>query len=107
MLTKTFESKELLPFGQLRLINQKDLVKSLEENDKLGIVIRDQLKVAMIEMGQYEQMIDALQDYERLLDLLEEHEIYEQIKHRLEDDRVVAYKEGMSLFGMGGVHLKG
>jgi hypothetical protein len=105
MLTKSFLSKELLPFGQLRTLSQKDLLHSLEENAKLGIVIKDQIKVAMIDMGQYEKMIDALQDYERLLDLLEEREIHERIKHRLEREPTTEYKEGMSIFDLAGVHL--
>jgi hypothetical protein len=104
MITKTFEPKEMLPFSQLRTLNQKDLLHSLEENDKLGIVIKDQLKVAMIDMDKYQMMVEALQEYERLLDLVEERELYERIGHRLESNRVVEYKEGMSLLEMAGVH---
>lgn len=104
MITKTFEPKEMLPFSQLRKLNQKDLLHSLEQNDKLGIVIKDQLKVAMIDMDKYQMMVDALQEYERVLDLFEEREMYERISHRLESNRVVEYKEGMSLLEMAGVH---
>lgn len=104
MITKTFEPKEMLPFSQLRKLNQKDLLRSLEQNDKLGIVVKDQLKVAMIDMDKYQMMVDALQEYERLLDLLEERELYEQIGHRLESNRVVEYKEGKSLLELAGIH---
>ncbi|MFB5759978.1 hypothetical protein [Paenibacillus medicaginis] len=83
-----------------------DLPHPLEENGKLGIVIKDQLKVAMIDMDKYRMMVDALQEYERLLDLVEERELYERIPHRLEGGRVVEYKEGMSLLEMAGVHTK-
>ncbi len=107
MLTKTFESKEMLPFAQLRTLNQKDLLHSLEENDKLGIVIKDQLRVAMINMEQYEQMVTALQEYERLLDCIEESELFEQMNHRLKSERHVEYKEGMSLLEMAGIRPKG
>lgn len=104
MITKSFEPKEMLPFSQLRKLNQKDLLRSLEQNDKLGIVVKDQLKVAMIDMDKYQMMVDALQEYERLLDLLEERELYEQIGHRLESNRVVEYKEGKSLLELAGIH---
>jgi hypothetical protein len=107
MLTKTFESKELLPFSQLRTLNQKDLLHSLEQNDKLGIVIKDQLRVAMMDMEKYEQMVNVLQEYERLLDYIEEGELFERIAHRLKSDRFVEYKEGMSLLEMAGIHPKG
>lgn len=103
MITKTFEPKEMLPFSQLRTLNQKELLHSLEENEKLGIVIKDQLKVAMINMDKYQKIVEALQEYERLLDWIEERELYEKIGHRLESDRVVEYKEGMSLLEMSGV----
>lgn len=106
MMTKTFESKELLPFSQLRTLNQKELLQSLVEHDKLGIVIKDQLKVAMIDMERYEQLVDALQDYERLLELMDEQEEYGRILHRFESNRVVEYKEGMSLLDLAGVHRK-
>ncbi|WP_145950346.1 hypothetical protein [Paenibacillus sp. Y412MC10] len=105
-MTKTFETKEMLPFSQLRTLNQKEMLQSLEENDKLGIVIKDQLKVAMMDMEKYEKMVDALQEYERLLDWMDEREEYERISHRLESDRVVEYKEGMSLLEMAGVRPK-
>lgn len=104
MITNTFEPKEMLPFSQLRTLNQKELLHSLEENDKLGIVIKDQLKVAMINMDKYQKIVEALQEHERLLDWIEERELYEKIGHRLESDRVVEYKEGMSLLEMAGVH---
>lgn len=104
MMTKTFEPKELVPFSQLRTLNQKELLHSLEENDKLGIVIKDQLKVAMIDMNKYQMMVEALHEYERLLDWIEEREEYERIQHRLESDRVVEYKQGMNLLEMAGIH---
>ncbi|MFD1953210.1 hypothetical protein ACFSL6_03210 [Paenibacillus thailandensis] len=107
MITKTFEPKEMLPFSQLRTLNQKELLHSLEENDKLGIVIKDQLKVAMIDMDKYQMMVDLLQEYERLLEWIEEREEYERIHHRLDSDRVVEYKKGMSLLEMAGIHRQG
>ncbi len=104
MITNTFEPKELLPFSQLRTLNQKDLLQSLEQNDKLGIVIKDQLKVAMIDMDKYQQMVNALQEYERLQDWVEERELYERIGQREESDGAVEFKEGMSLLEMAGIH---
>lgn len=68
MLTKSFAPRELLPFNRLRSLNQKDLLRSLKENGKLGIVIKGQLKVALIGIEQYELMVEALQEYQRLLE---------------------------------------
>ncbi|MFB5266830.1 hypothetical protein ACE41H_08520 [Paenibacillus enshidis] len=63
----------------------------MEEDGKPGIVIKDQLKVAMIDMDKYRMIVNALQEYER-------------ISYRLEGSRIVEYKEGMSLLEMAGVH---
>jgi hypothetical protein len=107
MITKTFEPKEMLPFGQLRTLNQKDLLQSLDENDKLGIVIKDQLKVAMIDMEKYQIMVDAVQEYKRLLELLDERELFERTAHRLDSDRWEELPEGMSLMDWAGIIPKG
>lgn len=106
-ITKTFEPKELLPFGQLRSLNQKELIKSLEENEKLGIVIKDQLKVAMIDMDKYQLMVDVVQEYERLLEWLEERELIEETIQRLNSEEWEEAPEGMSLMEWAGIHPKG
>jgi len=64
MLTKTFEPREMLPFSQLRTLTQKSLINSLENNEKLGIVIKDQLKVALMDIKVYEEMVERIQELE-------------------------------------------
>jgi hypothetical protein len=105
MITKTFEPKEMLPFSQLRTLNQKELLQSLEENDKLGIVIKDQLKVALIDMDKYQTMVEVIQEYTRMLDWLEERELYEETAHRLSGDWE-EIPEGVSLMEWAGIQTK-
>lgn len=106
MFTKTFEPKEMLPFSQLRTLNQKDLLRTLEENAKLGIVIKDQLKVAMIEMDKYEKLVELVQEHERLLEWLEERELFEQIEARSNSNEWEVLPEGMSLVEWAGIRPK-
>lgn len=94
MLTKQFESKELLPFGQLRSLNQKDLLKFLQDNEKIGVVIKDQLEVTMLSMEKYEKLLDAIREYQRLLEWHEEKLLYEE---RIINNQWVEKPEGMSL----------
>lgn len=96
MLTKQFEAKEMLAFSQLRTLNQKDLITSLEEHDKLGIVIKDQLRVAMLDMELYEQIVEELQELNRLKELLEEQELFERTQHRF-DGRFEELPEGKTV----------
>jgi len=107
MITKTFEPKEMVPFGQLRKLNQKELLKSLEDNEKLGIVIKDQLKVAMMDMEKYQIMVDAVQEYERLIEWLDEHELFEKTANRWNSNRWEELPEGVSLMEWAGIIPKG
>jgi hypothetical protein len=98
MLTKTFEAKELMAFSNLRSISQKELLRALDTNEKLGIVIKDQLKVAMIDMDSYQSLVETAQEYERLLEWMEEQELFNQVGHRLNNDEGwEGIPDGMSL----------
>jgi len=64
MLSKTFESKEMLPFSQLRTLTQKSLINSIENNEKIGLVIKDQIRVALIDIKTYESLVERVQELE-------------------------------------------
>ncbi|RUT38721.1 hypothetical protein EJP82_26780 [Paenibacillus anaericanus] len=95
-LTKTFEQKEMLAFSQLRTLTQKDLISSFENNNKIGIVIKDQLRVAMLDMAVYENLVEQAAELERLTEVLEEQEFFMRTQHRL-DGKFEELPEGTSL----------
>ncbi|MDO3408156.1 hypothetical protein QWJ34_00095 [Saccharibacillus sp. CPCC 101409] len=89
MPTTTFKKEEMVAFGELRSLNQKQLLHSLDENDKLGIVIKDKLSAVVLDMKKYEAMVAAIESYEKLQERLEEQELFQELnlKQRLETDR--------------------
>lgn len=107
MITNNFEPKEMLAFSQLRTLNQKELIQSLDQNDKLGIVIKDKLQVAMINMEKYQMLVEAVQNYSRLLEWLDEQELFKRVEHRLNDPVWEELPEGTSLWEWTGLEVKG
>jgi len=108
MITNNFEPREMLAFSQLRTLNQKELIQSLDQNDKLGIVIKDKLQVAMINMEKYQMLVEAVHEYSRLLEWLEEQEMFKRIEHRLSDPAEwEELPEGKSLWEWAGLEVKG
>lgn len=107
MVTKHFEPREMLAFSQLRTLNQKELIQSLDQNDKLGIVIKDKLQVAMISMEKFEYLVELVQEYGRLLEWLEEQELFKRIEHRLDNPVWEELPEGKSLWEWAGLEEKG
>lgn len=67
MFTKTFKLDEMIPFGQLRKINQKDLSELVKTNDKVGIMVNSKIKVVMIDIEKYQKMVDLIEEYEQIL----------------------------------------
>lgn len=67
MFTKTFKLDEMIPFGQLRKINQKDLSELVKTNDKVGIMVNNKIKVVMIDIEKYQKMVDLIEEYEQIL----------------------------------------
>jgi hypothetical protein len=107
MITNNFEPREMLAFSQLRTLNQKELIQSLDQNDKLGIVIKDKLQVAMINMEKYQLLVEAVHEYSRLLEWLEEQELFKRVDHRLKNPVWEEVPEGKSLWEWAGLEVKG
>lgn len=107
MVTKHFEARELLAFSQLRTLNQKELIESLDQNEKIGIVIKDKLQVAMISMEKYENIVETVHEYGRLLEWLEEHELFSRLENRLSQPVWDELPEGSSLWEKAGLDVKG
>jgi hypothetical protein len=70
-ICKSFAPGELLPFAQLRSLNQKDCRRAINENGKLGIMIKGQLSMVLVRIEEFELMVDALQEYSRGLEMKE------------------------------------
>lgn len=109
MISKNFEPKEMLAFSQLRTLNQKELLNSLDQNEKIGIVIKDRLQAAIISMETYLELVEAVQNYSRLLVWLEEEELSKRYLNRLNDDPAAYHElpEGISLWDWTGSQSKG
>jgi len=61
MPSKVLGREETLPARSLRTISQKDLLEMLENSEKIGLIINDNLSVAMLSWDRYEDIVDLIQ----------------------------------------------
>lgn len=71
MTNKPISSKELLAGGKLRSLSQKNLLSLVENNEKVGVVINDQLSIAMMKWNKYKELINVLADQQNSISELE------------------------------------
>jgi len=62
MPTKVLEREETLPARSLRTLSQKDLLEMVEKFEKLGLIVNDNLSVAMLSWDKYENIVDLIQE---------------------------------------------
>jgi hypothetical protein len=80
MITKTYEREEIVSFGKLRNLSQRDVTTKFSKHNKLGIMIKDQLKYTMVDTRDLECLIE---ENEHLKRRIEEEEIYYSYQDRL------------------------
>jgi|GEM_PF-6125472 len=80
MITKTYKREEIVSFGSLRNLSQRDVTSKFSKHNKLGIMIKDELKYTMVDTRDLESLIE---ENEHLKRRLEEEEIYYSYEDRL------------------------
>ncbi|MFX3617450.1 MAG: hypothetical protein ACE3JK_07970 [Sporolactobacillus sp.] len=81
MPTKSLEKKETIPAKDLRVLSQKNLLKKLSQNEKLAIIMNDDIKAALLSWDKYERLIDRVESLnaqvEELQNVIEDHQLNE------------------------------
>lgn len=82
MPTKSLEKKETMPAKDLRSLSQKNLLDKLSQNEKLAIIMNDDIKAALLRWDKYEQMVDRIEflsaKVEELQSDIEDHQLNER-----------------------------
>ncbi|AKU27535.1 hypothetical protein ABEO87_13825 [Geobacillus stearothermophilus] len=78
MPTKTLTKEETLPASALRSLSQKSLLEMVNAFDKLGVIVNNNLSIAMLSWEKYEQLVDNIQELQSKIDELES--LYEDIQ---------------------------
>lgn len=87
--TKSLQKEEIVPANNLRTMSQKLLVEMLSERQKIGLIVNNELSIAMIEWSKYEQIIDTIQQQDTLI---------QQLVNMLEDVELASlYGESIQL----------
>lgn len=59
--TKLLEREETLPANTLRNISQKSLLEMVNNFEKLGLIVNNNLSIAMLSWDKYENLVDSIQ----------------------------------------------
>jgi hypothetical protein len=62
MPTKFLEKEETLPANTLRNISQKALMEMVSNYDKLGLIVNNNLSIAMLSWENYEGLVDLIEE---------------------------------------------
>lgn len=68
VIDKTFTSQNTMPASELRKISQKELREKVEKNSVMGIIIKDEMALAVMRMKDYENLIDYVKELEQMLE---------------------------------------
>jgi hypothetical protein len=96
MLTKEFTSKEMIAANQLRTLSQKEILEKLAESNKIGVIVKDELRIAMIDVDVYEALLDRLREME---ERFEELVLADRLKDRVQspESKWIEFPEGMAV----------
>lgn len=95
MPTKFLEREATLPARELRTLSQKALVDKVEHLEKIGLIINDQLSIALVSWNRYEEIVDVIEKQKNLID---------ELKSYIEDMELdSAYRERLSAIENGEV----
>lgn len=68
LLDRPFTMKNTIPASQLREISQKRLKELINENQLLGLIIKDEMSITMMDMKDFEELRDYVEQLEQLLE---------------------------------------
>lgn len=83
MPTKSLEREAILPAKILRQASQKKLLELVTKSEKTGVIVNDDLAIAMLSWDKYEELVDVIEvqnqkihEYEDILDDLHASYLY-------------------------------
>ncbi|WP_373894331.1 hypothetical protein [Virgibacillus sp. CBA3643] len=109
MPTKFLKKDETLAANSLRSLSQKSLMEMVTDNEKLGLIVNNDLSIAMLSWENYEKLVDLIevqnkkiQEMEHLLEDIDLAEIYGEDIIKSEEGKSNAYKvkDVDELFGL-------
>lgn len=71
MPTKLLDKEEILPANSLRTLSQKSLMEMVINFDKLGLIINNNLSIAMLSWDKYEVLVDIIDEQNKKIAELE------------------------------------
>lgn len=79
----TFTKHETLPARDLRTISQKSLLDLVNKNDKVGLILNDEISIAMVKVEKLEEILLRLYRLEELFERLEDADYEKSLEGRL------------------------
>lgn len=68
LLNKPFTLKNTIPASKLREISQKKLMEMIEENQLMGLIIKDEMAITMMGMEEFEELKKYVETLEQTLE---------------------------------------
>jgi hypothetical protein len=68
LLNKPFTLRNTIPASKLREISQKKLVEMIEENQLMGLIIKDEMAITMMGMEEFEELRKYVEMLEQTLE---------------------------------------
>lgn len=68
LLHNKFTSQNTMPASKLRNLSQKKLKRIVEENTVIGLIIKDELAIAMMGMKDYERLLKYVEELEQIVE---------------------------------------
>ena len=68
LLEKPFTLKNTMPASKLREISQKRLKEMIDENEVMGLIIKDEMAITMMKMKDFEELKKYVESLEQLVD---------------------------------------
>jgi ATP-dependent RNA circularization protein (DNA/RNA ligase family) len=93
-MTTKFSKEEMLPAKDLRTISQKELLDRINKLEKIGVIIKDELAIAMIKYETFETMIARIRELE---DKLEDMQLGKMFGGRVGEESWEEKPEEMTL----------
>jgi hypothetical protein len=99
MPSKLLEREETLPANSLRSLSQKALLEMVSNYEKLGLIVNNELSIAMLSWEKYERIVDLIQtmdekiaEYESIIEDFELAQMYGDDVVRAEKDKNASYE---------------
>lgn len=99
MPTKELNREETLAGNSLRSLSQKSLLELVQNHEKLGLIVNNNIEIAMLSWDRYEEIVEVISEQqeklEELTSIIEDLQLakhYGQDVVRAETDRTKAFE---------------